>query len=1434
MRTQHHISLFRTFAATLCLLLTALAQTWAATTPMAGTVIMISTDNGQSLGVKGNSTKNEAQVEFQATDADNAFQQWLVSAIDGVDDACVLVNMGSGYAIDFSAENTGSDRHILQYDIEMNNASQQLVFNADGTITHKPKEKNGNSYKWYLSAATTSLREQQRDNATVFTITSLTAPTTSTVLYITAPDGRVLGLDRNAPNENAGKYTFPKDYQTSWQTKDTASKTQWWKKVEYSDGYFTLVSLYDESQALDFALNSGGNAKKPSMWDDEHAANKNQQLYADEEGHIYALSGSTKYYLTTSTSNLKTTDADAAIAVSLAETEVITGGTYYPDAPFRSSWVEDQTKVGDNKREAHATIFPYPTTQAMHADKAFYDKPWTTPESDSYLSLNGTWKFQFTADWKTEGLPGRSDFYGSDADVSAWADITVPLNWEMAGYDIPVYCNVGYPFADNPPFIGRPVSSAYAANPVGSYRRTFTLPSNWVSAKQRVWLHFDGACSAIAVWVNGQYTGYSQGANTDAEFDITKYAKVGENSVAVRCYRWSDGSYLEGQDMWHLGGIHRDVYLVSTPSTTITDHYIYATNMSDDATSATLNVDMKVFNYVWESKNNQKITVTLLDANGQTVAQQTSTAFTTNGGKTSATGTVTFSGLTGLQPWSAEHPYLYTVEVSQLDGTNEEMAFSTKFGFRNVQVVDNKYVTINGQRVFFKGVNSQDIQPDKGHAIDTPTMLKDIVMMKQNNINTLRTSHYPRQPRMYAMMDYYGLYCMNEADIECHKNWNDHKADGLIISDNTTWQTAYVDRTERMVLRDRNHPCVVFWSLGNESGGGQNFQACYDRVKALLPNRDNLVHYEGQNSGATSYSDLTSNMYPKVSVVNSAAASGLNNVKKPYFICEYAHAMGQAVGNLQEYWDVIENGQYTIGGCIWDWVDQQIYSADDLKSGGVVQDGTGFHYLKSGSDFGKLSNKGLGFEADFMDNGIVTPGREQTAKLAEVKYVYRPAHMAAFDVATKTLTLRNKLCFTELSSLCALRYNVLRDGYVVEEGTASLPQIAPGAEAKVPVPYTTEVDAQHEYIITLDLCLASDQTWAAKGHSLVASQYRLNDGADVSHPFFFQKEAPTTLPAIDTTQGQKLTVNGNTISGADAQGKAFSLTFATDGTLATWTYDGTELVEGGKGPDYCSFRKIANNAQVSWGNNFDTYFKPDRTATSRQLEQAPALQDDGTVSVKATASGRNGSHTYIYKVYPDGTVDLQAQLTNTHGPAAGTSTADDNYEGMSANTGFSLRTGFTMQLPEGFEQVQYYAKGPWSNYIDRQRSQLLGRYTTTVTDMTEELSALQTMADHMALRQLTLSNGSVQLGIQAEGAVSFSLSHYADEQFDYDLLFSPRHLYDGRWNSNVTPKKAVIAHFDAWQSGLGNDSCGGDIVLKKYACPQGTYQFTLRFKATAE
>uniref|UniRef100_UPI00402775F8 glycoside hydrolase family 2 TIM barrel-domain containing protein n=1 Tax=Prevotella sp. TaxID=59823 RepID=UPI00402775F8 len=1032
----------------------------------------------------------------------------------------------------------------------------------------------------------------------------------------------------------------------------------------------------------------------------------------------------------------------------------------------------------------------------MTADTKHYAEPWQQPDESKaeYINLNGTWKFKYVPG--TSSGPGSSEFQTKDYNDSGWDDIRVPLSWEMANYGKPVYTNVGYPFQDNAPNanVGWTQYGVTDHNATGFYRRTITIPETWKD--KRVFVHFDGVYSAAVVWVNGKYVGYSQDSNTDAEFDITDFVTTGDNQLSVRVYRWCDGSYLEGQDMWHLSGIHRDVYLVATPKVFVSDHYISST-LNNNATSGSMSVKLTV-----DNRNNTSATktlqVSLLDADGKEIA----TGKQTYSGTATAEKTVTLSGLSSLHPWSAEDPYLYTVVVSQKnENGTEEMAFSTKYGFKTV-IISGTQLLVNGKRIFVKGVNTQDTHPEYGRAIDMETMLKDIKMMKQANVNTIRTSHYPRQPKMYAMMDAFGIYCVNEANVECHGNQG--------LASNSDWQTAITDREVRMVKRDRNHPSVLFWSLGNECGAASDFSSAKTEMKKYDNSRPIFYCNEDYN---VSYSDLHSNMYPTVYPIGdkqgaSSKSNGYNG--KPYFICEYAHAMGQAIGNLKEYWDVIESSTGIIGGCIWDWVDQSIYDPEKLVKGQKKSE-NGFNYWVSGYDYNSIAvnwSPVTGFQGNFLNNGIITPDRTWTGKLSEVKKVYQYVKFTQPTADSKSVKIENKYAFMPISSdNFEIGYRVMKDGYLVENGKLeSFNTIDAGSSANVKLPIETSVSDDAEYIVNVELRVkkptkanvADWTSWAEEGYSIADAQFSLSK-QDTSNGTAKGTDGTMGFPVLPSyaSAGGSLSVSGNTVSGTDNNGKEYSIVFNSSGKMTSWTYDDKSLIAAG--PDFNSYRDVDNDRWIS--SSF---------SNSSSLSVTSALRKSGnnaTMSVEGSATGC--SYTTDYTFYPDGTVDMKVTFSPSQSLA---------------------RIGLGMQFAAGFENVEFYARGPRSNYSDRKTGSYLGRFTTTVDDMVDEMIHPQTFGDHEDLRELILTNKTVgvQLGVKVGGRASFSLSHYDETQWckgTNTMWQTKLHWYD------LTRDSQVYAHFDYMQRGLGNNSCGGDQTLSDYVCPSSdSCTYTLRFK----
>lgn len=1040
-------------------------------------------------------------------------------------------------------------------------------------------------------------------------------------------------------------------------------------------------------------------------------------------------------------------------------------------AGFDPGWIADQHVLGVNKEAGHATYVPYESRIALMSDARF-KTPWSDPSGAMTLDLNGIWKFKWVKG--TQEGPGPSEFQNPDLDDSDWNDIRVPMSWEMdTGYNLPTYNNTGYPHFNEPPYAmrGHEEHGITDHNATGFYRRTFDLPEDW--SGKRVFIHFDGVYSCCVVWLNGSFIGYSQGANNVAEFDLTDVLKPGTNQLSVRVYRWCDGSYLEGQDMWRLSGIHRDVYLFAVPKTFIRDHYITVKDQSDDALSGRLNVELDIDNRDGEHTD-KVLRMELLDADGSLVAM-TEKKVSVSG--PSVKTVLTTALLNGLTPWNAENPYLYDVVISQLSDGKEEMVFATKYGFRNIQAVnsgDEHYYTINGKRIFFKGTNVHDAHPLYGRHMDNETMLRDLTLMKQANINTVRTSHYPRHAKMNAMMDAFGLYMMDEADLECHGN------NGL--TRDTSWTAAFVDRNVRMVLRDRNHPSVIFWSLGNENGRGENMKHCYDAVRSL---DDRFIHCHGDSA-----SDMYSEMYTSVESLKRLM-KGCDG--QPFFICEYAHAMGQAVGNLVDYWKNIEASSGVVGACIWDWVDQTIYNPQNILRNELV-DPEGFHDWTGGYDydpwFDDHANNDKAFQGNYLNNGIITADRRWTAKLTEVKKVYQ--HVEFSDLQGNTMTLKNKYPFNNLDDLFYMEYAVLKDGVKVEDGTR--PVNVPALQArKVTVPYKTLIQDDAEYTLLVGLCLKEDKPWAKKGYRLADEQFILN-------------ERPA-LPQIDVKGPLK--VKGNSVIG-----KNFVVRFDGNGAIASYVYEGHELLAGS--PEYNDFRRIDNDSegkQALKGPNDGTHgYDYSSTGIESHTVVSPLKKARNLATLSMSAEGSKTDYAVTYTVYPDGTVDMKV-------------TFEPQRRGL-------RRLGMGLKFAPGFDDVEYYAKGPWSNYKDRQTGSYLGRYVTTVRDMIDENTHPQTYGDHQDLRDLLLINeeDGINLRIMTEGMVSFSLSNYNELEWDHLTHYNRLHWYD------LEKHPELFAHFDYWQRGIGNNSCFSDCCLPHYETPYpGNYQgaeeltYTLRF-----
>ena len=1168
------------------------------------------------------------------------------------------------------------------------------------------------------------------------------------------------------------KYSWLRDTGLAFLTYAEGNDAQKWKLVAVrgKQDCYQLVNG-DGELAFDMALNDTKKVSGyPCMWT-QSIANPNQQIYITKKGSGYELSavsarnGQTYYVTFGSISSVngyycgyENSEASAA-TLQFKEVPAVV-------IPEGADW--ENAKVYErNKERAHATYMPYPSTKAMKADGQRYDKPWLDPTGANFLSLNGTWKLRWSEGAKPV-LLGKDDFWGDGVSTegSAWNDITVPSCLEMNGYGLPMYVNVDYPFEDQQPYVRM---KAGLKNSVGSYRRDFTLPAGWEN--KRVFLHFDGIYSAAYVYVNGHEVGYTEGANNVSEFDITKYLHTGKNNVAVQVIRWSDGSYLEGQDMWHMSGIHRDVYLVATPKTYLADHYIKAAVTPGSTTvatgSAATSVDLTVCNRD-KTAAKKTVTVTLFAPSGKEVKKLKSD-FVFAAGDSLKTQTVDFGTLSNVKLWSAETPTLYTFTFSQSQDGKEEEAFSTKYGFRKIDL-SKGYLEVNGRRTYLKGANTQDTDPLHGRSISTDLMLKDIAMMKQSNMNTVRTSHYPRHAKMMAMFDYFGLFVVDEADMELHKNWDGVKT----IINNTDWTGAIVDRNVRNTLRDRNHPSVVFWSLGNESGSGLNIMAAYNAVRKL-DNR--YIHYEGSTRDNAEGTDLHSVMYPAVdhsrggttgSVISDANHPSTG---KPYFMCEYAHAMGNAVGNLREYWEAIEGSKMGVGGCIWDWVDQSIYPYDAIKNNQLTKNG--FPAYITGYDCPGPH------QYNFVNNGLVNADRAWSAELDEVKRIYQ---WVGFNLNkdSRQVKLTNKYLDRNLDQFY-LKWTLLADGKPVQDGIVKKLNCAAGGTETVDLKYNPTAYAGKELFLNIGLYTKEATNWCDRDYPVAEFQQQLTQRTEV-------------LDKVDNTKAEALHATKNSDGGYTYANGKQKVIFDGQGNITLWSYDGKNLFIPEAGPRFDRYRWIENDGPMeAYGNAATDNGVTSQTATFQ-------LSDDGkTATVNVTQNGNYGKATYKYTINANGTIDLASSFE--------------------AQGNGARRLGFSLNFPEELSKVRYYARGPRASYIDRLDGEDFGLYETTVKDMYEPFAHPQSNGNRIGLRWLTLTNNEGNgVKVETSGDVAFSLTPWTEAE-----LRTARHEWE------LPTSNRVVAHFDAIQQGLGNKSCGPG-PLPKYEIQKGkTYSNIVRF-----
>jgi len=1252
-----------------------------------------------------------------------------------------LINIATGKALTAgTAENaslvhlttsTNSDNQLWQKK-EGNPYINRLVNKANGEVLDLSERSSLEGIICQTNTLNAETKTQQWGVWKVSEKIDVITPQYKNIYKVISKNGQV--IDNFGKTENNNVLTLDTDQSVS-------NTSQQWSLTDCGEGYYTLTNI-GSYKNIDNAkgLLADGNRMVQGNADTN---NPNQRWRLNYYGSFYTL---------TNEASGKNLDAR-----EVASNGALVQYSAEPTNNFQQwqiikvgerehhDW-EDQSIFAINKEEGHATFIPFQSVEELKADPV-WETPWKRTQSSNFLLLNGDWRFN----WVKQPSERPIDFYSPTYDVSDWDEIPVPSNWEMQGYGTPIYTNITYPHANMPPYIVPKAGYTIAVepNPVGSSRRTFFLPENW--GEKEIFLHFNGVYSAMYIWINGQKVGYSQGANNDAEFNVTQYVKPGENIVACEVYRWSDGSYLEDQDMFRLSGIYRDVYLYATPKVRVQDFFLQSEFDDDNFNHATFKVDVDMENLRSIPSSTTKLEISLLDVHDNEVLSL-SKSIEAISAKSKMS--VQLSGnVNNPALWTAETPNLYSAIITLKDDKNQVLeVLSAKFGFRKIEI-KNKRVYINNQAVLFKGVNRHDTHPVFGKAIPVESMIQDVELMKRNNVNTVRTCHYPNDPKMYALCDYYGLYVMDEADIECHGNTS--------LSDNLAWKSAFVDRMVRMVERDKNHPSVIFWSMGNECGGGRNFYDVYDAAKAIDSSRP--IHYQGKNEAA----DFDSQMYPSLENAKSFDAI---DTDRPYFLCEYAHAMGNAPGNLKEYWDLIENSRRMIGGCIWDWVDQGI-----IKYG---EDPNKFYF---GGDFDDKPNDG-----NFCINGIVTPDRKITAKLLEVKKVYQYLKIKAENLSQHKITIENHYSFLTLN-LFKMNWSVVKNGTVVENGSMDLPTVKPNESVSINIPFNTKIADDSEFFLDLSIELKDNCRWASSGHVVATEQIRLTERPNVA---LIKASGMSKLDVVETTIDYQI------------KGDDFILTFnKKKGELTSLVYAGEEMIYDEKGFVFSYYRQIDNDR-----NNPRSQTESIISKHSLSVEE---VVNSKCVIVKSEMQAENnlGKFPYeiVYSIWGNGIIDVDVKISNT------------------ANTGEMSRIGLQMSLSPGFENVKWYGRGPQESYVDRKYAAHFGIYENNVDGMLEHYVRSQSNGNREDIRWVELSNNSgTGLKFTSKGKLNFNVLHFTDR----DL-----------WNAvhdfalDDVKRDETILSLDYIQKGLGNSSCGPD-VLAKYKIPGKTdYSYSFRIES---
>ncbi len=1056
---------------------------------------------------------------------------------------------------------------------------------------------------------------------------------------------------------------------------------------------------------------------------------------------------------------LKSTLSSLTLSLLVASSMAAPSGS---QPVWRNSQPEWQNQLVNsvNRLPSRATSYSYRDIEsAKAADRSRAEM----------LSLDGEWKFNFVEDVKD----APDNFYESDFDTSKWDKITVPSCWEMKGYGYPIYTNSTYPFPANPPFIDR-------TNPVGSYVREFMLPEKW--SGERVIIHFGGVYSGFYVWVNGEIAGYSEDSCLPAEFDITDLLKKGKNTVAVKVFKWTDGSYMEDADHWRMAGIHREVYLMAIPNVSLYDYGV-RTVVDLKGGKSRLQIRPEIVNQNKQNLKGWNLSAQLFDAEGKAVFPKDMkvTADFVIKEPYPQRDNVYYGMMEGVvvnaELWSAERPYLYTLMLSLTDNTGKVVdARSSKIGFRDVKVVGDEF-QVNGVPVKMIGVNRHDHSEIGGKTVTRSEIKEDVILMKQFNFNAVRTSHYPNDPYFYELCDEYGIYVMDEANLETHHQRG-------YLSNRPEWSNSYLERAVRMAVRDRNHASIVMWSLGNESGCGPNHAAMAAWLKDYDYTRP--IHYEGaqglpqhplykpvgrkQASVVTSeivhdepikdlpvkkindysnpddpaYVDVISRMYPMVEELVQMTKNPEMN--RPIMMCEYAHSMGNSTGAMKEYWQAIRSHKALMGGYIWDWIDQGL-RAKDPKTGKV--------YWTYGGDH----ERGEHHDGNFCINGVINSDRSVKPAMWECKYACQPIEFTAVDIKSGKIALQNHNFFSTTDEY--RYYWELRDeNNILQSGEVVVPTTAAGKSVEVTLPIKkVKAAAGAEYWVRLSAKERNDRNYAKAGFEVAWEQLPYTTG-----------EAKSVSSKI----AGAITVNKADTNNITVKGSNFSLSIK-DGYIANYTNSGVELISSPLRPNF--WRAATDNDWRGW--KIDRVMGFWKTAAEKLTTKSIEVKESGDKSVLVSVEKVVGADVTLklnYTIQADGVVEVSYDIKR-----------GENIPEM-------LRVGMQCESASSLGKVTYYGRGPWENYSDRKASAMISIYETTPAELGVEYVRPQENGNRCDVRWFTMQT-SKGTGMQIIATEPLSMSLWETSQSTLDKA---QHL-----NEVVNTKGRLTLNVDHVQAGLG-------------------------------